>query len=57
LNNCSTFAFTLSGFEEIGTVMAVCKKIAATTGHPARDGKCEKIRAGIPAAARSVSQS
>ena len=27
---------------------------AATVGHPARDGDCEKIRAGIPAAARRV---
>ena len=27
---------------------------AATAGHPARDGDCEKIRAGIPAAARRV---
>jgi hypothetical protein len=26
----------------------------ATAGHLARDGDCEKIRAGIPAAARSV---
>ena len=26
----------------------------ATAGHPARDGDCEKIRAGIPAAARRV---
>ena len=27
---------------------------AATAGHPAREGDCEKIRAGIPAAARRV---
>ena len=31
-----------------GAVVAVCKD------HPARDGDCEKIRAGIPAAARRV---
>jgi hypothetical protein len=30
-------------------------KSAATAGHPARDGDCEKIRAGIPAAVRRVS--
>jgi len=29
---------------------------AATAGHPARDGDCEKIRAGIPAAARRVNK-
>jgi|SRR5882724_3430308 len=29
---------------------------AATTGHPARDGDCEKIRAGISAAARLVNE-
>ena len=28
---------------------------AATAGHPASDGDCEKVRAGIPAAARRVS--
>ena len=27
---------------------------AAAAGHPARDGDCEKIRAGISAAARRV---
>jgi len=31
-----------------------CFQSAATAGHPARDGDCETIRAGIPAAARRV---
>ena len=31
-----------------------CDESAATAGHPARDGDGEKIRAGIPAADRRV---
>ena len=33
----------------------VSDESAATAGHPARDGDCEKIRAGNSAAARRVS--
>ena len=36
---------------KVGAVVAVCKD------HPARDGDCEKIRAGISAAVRNVKES
>jgi hypothetical protein len=35
--------------------LLICTESAATAGNPARDGECEKIRTGIPAAARRVS--
>ena len=39
-----------------GRVGGRLQRPAATAGHPACDGDCEKIRAEISAAARRVSQ-